>query len=182
MPKPAMPCSVNGVLNTRSRPGQQSQYRTYALMSELTQTKLFSKSLFSQSTTVGFQRLTQPTMVHRNTPPKATSSPNMTALSSFINAILNHKSIRCMIEVYIKPHLIASRTAWYVFICRVSRPPTIFLDIPDASSSAHARPGVRSAVSRVVRRIWEVAIEGRWPPAGGGSAELELQRRDCRNF
>jgi hypothetical protein len=45
------------------------------------------------------------------------------------------------------------------------------------SSSNHLIPGVRSAASRVLRRILEVAMEGRWPPAGGGSVPVELQRR-----
>jgi len=47
----------------------------------------------------------------------------------------------------------------------------------DASSSANAMPGVRSAASLVDLRSWEVATEGRCPPAGGGSAAEELQRR-----
>ena len=38
-------------------------------------------------------------------------------------------------------------------------------------------PGVRSAASLVDLRSWEVATEGRCPPAGGGSAAEELQRR-----
>lgn len=75
--------------------------------------------------------------------------------------------------------LIASRIAWYVFILRVSRPPTMVRVGESESSSAHVMPGVRNAVSRFVLRMTEVATDGRWPPAGGGST-VELALRAVR--
>jgi len=97
-------------------------------------------------------------MEHLKTPPNATSSPKTTAFSSVAKAML-----------------IASRIAWYVFILRVSRPPIIVRGGAEADSSAQLMPGVRRAVSRLVFRISEVAMDGKCPPAGGGSTvELHL--------
>lgn len=66
---------------------------------------------------------------------------------------------------------------------RVSRPPISFPASPPlSSSSAHWIPGVRSPASRVVRNNWDVAIDGKWPPAGGGeSLEFHLRNFNCTN-
>lgn len=47
----------------------------------------------------------------------------------------------------------------------------------DASSSSQRSPGVRRAVSLVLLRIVEVAMEGKCPPAGG-AVEFERQIRE----
>ena len=65
-------------------------------------------------------------------------------------------------------YLNASRIAWYMFILRVSRPTTSRAGSASEGSS-HRRPAVRSATSRVGLRKVDVATDGRWPPAGGGS-------------
>lgn len=95
--------------------------------------------------------------VHLNTPPNPTSSPNTTAESSFVRIIL-----------------IASRTAWYVFIFRVSRPPPISV-VDAGASSAHLIPGALREDSRVVRRR-VVRLRSSRPSAGGGSAEVDSHR------
>ena len=51
-----------------------------------------------------------------------------------------------------RTYLIASRTAWYMFIRRVSLPATTSFCEGELSSSIQRRPGVRSAASRVVRK------------------------------
>ena len=95
--------------------------------------------------------------VHLNTPPKPTSSPKTIAESSFVRITL-----------------IASRSAWYVFIFRVSRPPPIS-EVDVGTSSAHLIPGVFSDDSRVVRRRF-VLLRSRRPSAGGGPAEVDSHR------
>ncbi len=60
---------------------------------------------------------------------------------------------------------------------RVSRPPIVFCKGEVPPSSSHLIPGVLRAASRVLRRILEVEMEGRCPPAGGGSAPVDSQRR-----
>ena len=49
-------------------------------------------------------------------------------------------------------YLIASRTAWYIFIFRVSRPAKALLGGPERPSSIQRSPGVRNAESRVLRK------------------------------
>ena len=49
----------------------------------------------------------------------------------------------------------------------------------ESSSSAQTIPGVRNADSLVVRKIVDVVTEGKCPPAGGGSAAVELLRAVC---
>lgn len=57
----------------------------------------------------------------------------------------------------------------------------MFCEGLEGSSSAQIIPGVRNAASLVVRKIVDVATEGKWPPAGGGSAAaVELQRVVCK--
>ena len=76
-------------------------------------------------------------------------------------------------------YLSASRTAWYMFSLRVSRP-TISCAGSASTWSTHLSPGVRRDTSRVGFRKAEVAIEGRWPPAGGGFACVLDHRRLTR--
>lgn len=51
----------------------------------------------------------------------------------------------------------------------------------EGSSSAQVIPGVRNADSLVVRKIVDVVTEGKCPPAGGGSAAVELLRAVCNS-
>ncbi len=52
----------------------------------------------------------------------------------------------------------------------------------EGSSSAQVIPGVRRAASLVVRKMADVATEGKWPLASGGSAAaVELQRAVCES-
>ena len=71
MPKPTIPCSVKGVLKTRSRPACMRQFDSHFPTA--------AKHIPNSSA--------RP-MVHRKTPPKATSSPNTTAESSLVKAKL----------------------------------------------------------------------------------------------
>lgn len=86
-------------------------------------------------------------MVHLKTPPKATSSPKTTAVSSLDKVMA-----------------MASLIAWYVFILRVSLPPTLLLE----AGETQEMPGECRADSRLELSKTDVAKEGRWPSAGGG--------------
>lgn len=105
-------------------------------------------------------------IVHRKTPPNATSSPNITAVSSSANAALqftgrSHGECQAIdVDRSGSSYLWASRIDWYIFILRVSTD-------EEMSGSSHLMPGVFSADSRVVRSSVEVAIPGRSPSAGG---------------
>jgi len=68
----------------------------------------------------------------------------------------------------------ASLMAWYVFIFRVSLPPTMLLE----DEETQVRPGEWRAESRLDLRRMDEAKAGKWPSAGGGwVVAVELQRR-----
>ena len=143
-----MPCSVRGVLNTRSLPSGIT-IRDVLLRWETSTLPNSSASPYYKIHQRLYDRLVNRllTIVHLKTPPKATSSPKTTAVSSLDKVMA-----------------MASLIAWYVFILRVSLPPRMTLE----GEETQVRPGEWRAESRLDLRRMDEAKAGKWPPAGGG--------------
>ena len=88
IPKPAIPCSVRGVLNTRSRP-VSVELGWWGLGGVTYRTLRRGPGERERVSGQTINKGGVPTMVHLKTPPKATSSPKTTALSSLANAMLD---------------------------------------------------------------------------------------------
>ena len=155
MPKPAMPCSVKGVLKTRSRPmcvrvwiavchhGRGRQCQAYRIL-------LQGPAEDIESWTV--RESANHTMVQRNTPPNATSSPKTTAVSSFASAILP----ACQFYGRSNPPVVPQCISYGL----------VYVHLPCLATSYHRSHGART-VFVGPRQPWRT--EGRLP---SGAKEL----------